>query len=766
MAIYRVLLDGVDIYDPTSKGMVLIDPVVHTDAGAAGNFEFTMPPMHVFYNNITPYGSSIEVLEDGQSIFFGRPLKPKIGFYNQKTYHCEGALAFLNDSRPVNEFVYEDTTPVQYFHDLIDYHNAMQDKDSRKFTVGNITVSTDWDVYREMSPSMTILEHIKRGCIGSDGGYLFTRRVGGVTYIDWEKDMPYTCNQTVEFALNLLDMSRSGNEDIYTGVMLKGGERRIKQNGRVSNSVVKYGPLWGNAEAIAKYGNIIGYKEYTDITNVDDLIAAGEVYLMTQQFESMIFEVTAAEQHYLNASLDMFRTGQKVHLVSNPHFVDIVLPVQSVEVRLDSAEKKVTLGTQRRQTLTKIQRIMKEEQDKVIQDTDNAINALDIADSAIEQINTDVGDLIDNQGTVIGDDGYRYDVGVDSDGNVYATKLPIGMVIAVYKSRYSPSSIYDGTNNVVNVTYKEGEEPENVTQNCEFFIRYDNGGVIAEVSADGFVFPTSAMYSLVAKYAIKERMFEAFAPIRVAGIIAAIHIVIKPHKLEYLNGEVIEYDGIHVYALDENGSVYKDDRYPTGEIPFDELILPETITDFTKASNVRTERPDHSLSGTVTVTSVGSIMNEINEAETKSGVEIDDEHGYIDQIKASVAQYDGRCVGSARIWYGQSSYDGWSPYTVIIYTGIKVGDTVRINETYNSIAYRTRGTKQEGDKPIKITQMEVVQGNTNLSIGQWTEGGGNSIVSSSLNAESIGDQTIPVQWNNPDSGTTLEDTFDISVKGG
>ena len=274
MAIYRVLLDGVDIYDPTSKGMVLIDPVVHTEAGAAGNFEFTMPPMHVFYNNITPYGSSIEVLEDGESIFFGRPLKPKIGFYNQKTYHCEGALAFLNDSRPTDDFTYEDTTPEQYFRDLIAYHNSFQSKDSRKFTVGNITVSTDWDVYREMTPSMTILEHIKRGCVGSDGGYLFTRRVNGVTYIDWVKDMPYTCNQTVEFALNLLDMSRSGNEDIYTGVMLKGGQRKIRQGGRVSNSVVQYGPMWGSAEAIAKYGEIIAYREYPDIDNVDNLMAA------------------------------------------------------------------------------------------------------------------------------------------------------------------------------------------------------------------------------------------------------------------------------------------------------------------------------------------------------------------------------------------------------------------------------------------------------------------------------------------------------------
>lgn len=470
MAIYRVLLDGVDIYDPTSKGMVLIDPVVHTEAGAAGNFEFTMPPMHVFYNNITPYGSSIEVLEDGDSIFFGRPLKPKIGFYNQKTYHCEGALAFLNDSRPVNEFVYENTTPAQYFRDLIAYHNSLQSKQSRKFTVGNITVSTDWDVYREMSPSMTIMEHIRRGCVGSDGGYLFTRRVNGVTYIDWMKDMPYTCNQTVEFALNLLDMSRSGNEDIYTGVMLKGGERRIRQNGRVSNSVVQYGPMWGSAEAIAKYGEIMAYQEYPDIDNVDNLIAAGEYFLMTQQFESMLFEVSAAEQHYLNVSLDAFEAGQKVHLVSNPHFVDIELPVQSVEVRLDSAEKKVTLGTVKRQTLTKIQRKTKEEQEIKDNTIDDLIGTINDMQTTIDDMQTEIDDLIANQGVVTGDDGNPYDIGVDTGGDVYAEEHAVLERIEftdVPFIVYSEGDTFSLTGYIVTGYYSNGESAD-VTAQCTF----------------------------------------------------------------------------------------------------------------------------------------------------------------------------------------------------------------------------------------------------------------------------------------------------------
>ena len=470
MAIYRVLLDGVDIYDPTSKGMVLIDPVVHTEAGAAGNFEFTMPPMHVFYNSVTPYGSSIEVLEDGQSIFFGRPLKPKIGFYNQKTYHCEGALAFLNDSRPTNSFSFDDITPIQYFRDLISYHNSLQSNVNRRFTVGNITVTVDWDVYREMTPSMTIMEHIKRGCIGSDGGYLFTRRVNGVNYIDWVKDMPYTCNQTVEFALNLLDMSRSGNEDIYTGVVLQGGERKVKKDNKTFHSIVRYGPLWGSQEAIAKYGEILGYQEYPDITNVDDLIAAGAAFLSSQQFESMLFEVSAAEQHYLNASLNIFKSGQKVHLVSNPHFVDMMLPVQSVDVRLDSAEKKVTLGTQKKQTLTKIQKKIEEKQENDVLNVDDLIDTINDIQTTIDDMQTEIDDIIANQGVITGDNGNPYDIGVNTGGDVYAEEHAVLERIEftdVPFIVYNEGDTFSLTGYVVTGFYNTGATAD-VTAQCTF----------------------------------------------------------------------------------------------------------------------------------------------------------------------------------------------------------------------------------------------------------------------------------------------------------
>lgn len=446
--IYRVLLDGMDIYDPTKKDMVLYNAVVKTAVSEAGSFEFIMPPGHVFYDSIVPYGSDIEVLEDGVSIFYGRPLKPTIGFYNQKTYHCEGALAFLNDTRPVGAVTHDHTSYSDYFRLLITEHNALQQYNSnRHFTIGYVSIEHgDMDIYREMDPSQTIFDHIKRGCIGSDGGYIFTRRENGVNYIDWIDTMPYTCNQVVEFAVNLLDMARSPEDDVYTGLYLQGKD-------------VSYGPLWANETIRGRYGDILGYQEYKDETEQAGLIARGEIFLGSQQFESMCFEISAAEQHYLNVSLNAFRVGQKVHLLSDPHFVDMELPVWSVEYNLNSAEKKVVIGTPKRQTLTKIQRKENDDQNDRIDD-----NASDISD-----LFTQVEDLQDwtENPVITGDDGIPYNIGVAPGGDVYATPAYTSIYIAEYPMTvwFNRQDTYDWTGLKVMGVRGDGVE-EDITNQC------------------------------------------------------------------------------------------------------------------------------------------------------------------------------------------------------------------------------------------------------------------------------------------------------------
>lgn len=60
---------------------------------------------------------------------------------------------------------------------------------------------------------------------------------------------------------------------------------------------------------------------------------------------------------------------------------------------------------------------------------------------------------------------------------------------------------------------------------------------------------------------------------------SSIHIVVAPWKKDYVNGEEINFYGMHVYLLDKDGHPFKNDKYPTGEIPFEELQCDPIIAD-------------------------------------------------------------------------------------------------------------------------------------------------------------------------------------------
>ena len=55
-----------------------------------------------------------------------------------------------------------------------------------------------------------------------------------------------------------------------------------------------------------------------------------------------------------NPNYNQFRVGQTIHCRSVPHLLDRDFPLVSLEIKLDTAAKQITLGTTAKQTLTKI----------------------------------------------------------------------------------------------------------------------------------------------------------------------------------------------------------------------------------------------------------------------------------------------------------------------------------------------------------------------------------------------------------------------------
>ena len=411
--IYRVLFNGVDIYGPTPD-MTLLNPALETELNNSGSFEFTMPPGHSFYDVPDILMPDVEVYEDNNLIWFGRPISVEKNWNNEKVISCEGALSFFNDTiqgPSVNDNIQLHT----FFRNVIANHNALV-PDNRKFTVGNITMDNPY-VYRETSYDTTF-DVLQQMCLDAEGGYFFLRKENGVNYIDWLKEVPYVATQPVQFAVNMIDISQTFNgEDICTVVVPIGASlsraAKVRDNTgyiniyeRMDTSSTVVGTVnqgqevtfnWINSDTwfeieypyegyalqeylevqsgdypltiesvnnheyyledatgIQAYGRIMKVKDFPNIRKPSELKTRGQKWLEDEQYDKLSIEVDAAELHYIDSSYDAFKVGQLVHVTSTPHLLDKELPMTKISVSLDSGVKKIQIGTPPHKTLTEI----------------------------------------------------------------------------------------------------------------------------------------------------------------------------------------------------------------------------------------------------------------------------------------------------------------------------------------------------------------------------------------------------------------------------
>ena len=361
MSYYRVKLDGVDIYDPAYREMTLINPICTTSLGETGNYEFTFPKGHVFADSITPYGSTIEVFEDGESIFYGRPLPPSIDMYGQKKVHCEGALGFLNDIivPPMSEYVDTDTyVPVQgeppaqipsgssgkirrvvLLQDYLSYvfarHNQIETRADRKIYLRGEIPETKAIQYR--SNYKSCLEILRSEIMPYTKASLVVSRENNVTYAT-----VFTTgsagNQPIVAGLNLLDLAAQ-QKSFYTAVVAKGG----KPQGAVDHISIDT-PITLGADIVAKYGMLCAYQEY-DYDNLSQLEWRCRLFLSEQQFEDMEFTIKALDLHIVSGAYNALKIGRTVAFRSPAHGINRVnVVINKVVTHLDTGEKEITLG--------------------------------------------------------------------------------------------------------------------------------------------------------------------------------------------------------------------------------------------------------------------------------------------------------------------------------------------------------------------------------------------------------------------------------------
>ena len=348
--IYRVIMDGNDILNFQEPAFILLTPTLNMELNTAGSFEVTMPPNHAFYENVRPLTATVEVYEDGRLLWFGRPVELETDYWKQRRVYCEGALSFFNDSaqRPHE---YDSISLHSFFQAVIANHNE-QVSASRQFTVGTVTIP-DKTVYRKLRYESTF-DVLKRQCLNAEGGYFFLRRENGVNYIDWLAEMPYRCNQPVEFGLNLLDITSQFNGASITTCVIPLGDTVEETGEPLTVAAVNGGSDTIESEAAAAYGRITKAVTFSGVKGAATLYQDGLEYLQNTQFDNLVISCTASELHFQNSNYEQFRVGQTIRCRSVPHLVDREFPLMRMSLRLDTAAKQITLGSAAKQTLTQI----------------------------------------------------------------------------------------------------------------------------------------------------------------------------------------------------------------------------------------------------------------------------------------------------------------------------------------------------------------------------------------------------------------------------
>ena len=121
--IYKVFIDGINIYD-TSEELSILSGTVEQELNGAGSCEITIPYNHKYYDLAKPLTSVIDVYEGDEIIFFGRVITISTNWNREKKITAEGALTYFNDSI-IRPYEWPSTDLRGFFIDVIAKHNEL-----------------------------------------------------------------------------------------------------------------------------------------------------------------------------------------------------------------------------------------------------------------------------------------------------------------------------------------------------------------------------------------------------------------------------------------------------------------------------------------------------------------------------------------------------------------------------------------------------------------------------------------------------------------
>lgn len=344
---YRVYCDGLLLYHSKLENLQIFNPTLELEVNKTGSFEFTIYPDHPYYSTLQKMKSIIEVWQDDYLLFRGRVLDDELHFYNEKSVSCEGELAFLLDS-VLRPFTFSGTV-AEFLAYVLSLHNAQVDA-SKHFQVGNVTVTGD--ISYDETEYLSTHETLTTALLDAHGGYLMTRFVDGVVYLDYLSEINLLSPQTIKFGKNLLDLKRiRKGADIATVIIPLGAELKDEEGNdtgkRLTIESVNGGAdFLQDDDAVSQYGVIVKSVIFDGITDPEELKSRGQAHLTESVNQWETIELTAADLATVDKTVTSFHLGTMVRVQSDPHgIIDQLFTVSKLSINLlDPGANSLTLG--------------------------------------------------------------------------------------------------------------------------------------------------------------------------------------------------------------------------------------------------------------------------------------------------------------------------------------------------------------------------------------------------------------------------------------
>lgn len=348
------------LYDPRSPDLKLISPACKTAVNKAGLLTFSVPLTHPHTDKIAKLDTVVTLWQDDAILFRGRALNDEWDLRSTRKIEVEGELAYLNDSvQPLT--VYRDMTVAAYFAKLIELHNAQVDE-SRRFTVGQVTVTNSTDnVYRQSDYEST-MDALQDKLLDRLGGYLVIRYgTDGTRYLDYLKEYGNVNSQRITASTNLLDMLHTvRGEDVATAIIPLGAQLDEDKVGTVTPRLTIAAANDGkdyiyDADAVAKWGWIYKVVVHNDITLAENLLRAGYADLEAVKYLRGSIEVDAVDLHLVDSSAERIKLGDMILFSAPGSATPISMLVSEIDLPVDEpGDATYTLGTSYR-TMTEQQ---------------------------------------------------------------------------------------------------------------------------------------------------------------------------------------------------------------------------------------------------------------------------------------------------------------------------------------------------------------------------------------------------------------------------